>query len=514
MPLYSNQGQYQTAHRRTRRRRRRKNWFPVVLAVLLVCSAAGVAAWAVWPKADAPTVTEPTGPLELPAGVQVQPLVLADCAEPAAEEFVTGLDETGITVSFAETPDTALGEQTVELVFTDGKRSCTAQTTLYRFHLESEAAVAADSGEMADIRAFVPDETVEAVFVGTAPEDVDHSVCGDVTLTIACGGREYQVVYSIEDRTAPEATVKELTVEAGTTVEPADLIAQIVDDSEVTVTFGEEPELAVLGSHPVRLILTDSMGNTAEVESVIHVTAAADAPRFEGLTDIRILVGNTIAYKSGVTATDPQDGEVTYTVDAGQVDRMTEGTYTVYYTATDADGNTTIAPRTVSVEQINQAAVDHYAQKALDQIITPDMTRDQQIFAVYKYTKSNVTFVGTSDKTDVVHGAYEGFTTGKGDCYTYYAMNVVMLDLLGIENLEVTRINGETHHWWNLVQYEDGKYYHVDSCPVAVTIDGVYHWKMTDTDLKTYTDGVSWRKINFYTYDKTLPEYQDIEIAP
>ena len=117
-------------------------------------------------------------------------------------------------------------------------------------------------------------------------------------------------------------------------------------------------------------------------------------------------------------------------------------------------------------------------------------------------------------KHSIWNAAYEGLSTGKGDCYTYYAMNVVMLGLLGIENLEVRRTGGETNHWWNLVLHEDGLYYHVDSCPASVSVENVFHWKMTDTDLETYTQGVSWRKINYYTYDKTLPEYEGITIAP
>ncbi len=519
MPVYSNNGQYQNAYppvrRRRRRRRRRVNPLAIVLAVALLVGCVGVA-WAILDKDDPqpPPAQSQTTVLTLPEGVALQQVLLADTVQPKAEDFVTGLDGTGISVAFQKAPGKELGEQTVTLLFSKGDAACTKTATLSVFHLESKVAVASGGHEIAVIGDFVPDESLEASFVGICPEDLDHSVCGDVTLTVACGGREYEVTYAIEDRTAPTAETKELTVEAGTKVDPAKLVSKITDETEVTVTYVKEPDLSVTGSHPVELLLTDSYGNTANVTSVIHVTPKADAPVFSGLTDIRILVGETVAYKKGVSVSDPQDGSLTFTVDPSGVNTSKAGTYYAYYTATDADGNTTKTARRILVEQIDLETVNRYAQTVLDKIITPDMTRDQKIFAVYKYTKENVAFVGTSDKTNLYHGAYEGFTTGKGDCYTYYAMNVIFFDLLGIENLEVARVGGQSNHWWNLVKYDDGVYYHLDSCPVAVKIEGIYHWKMTDTDLKTYTDGVAWRKPNFYTYDKTLPEYEPIEIAP
>jgi hypothetical protein len=95
-------------------------------------------------------------------------------------------------------------------------------------------------------------------------------------------------------------------------------------------------------------------------------------------------------------------------------------------------------------------------------------------------------------------------------------VNKVLLDALGIPNLEVRRIEGTSNHWWNLVLHEDGVYYHVDSCPKAIYLDGIKYYRMTDTDLDTYTyhDDVFAHRPNYYTYDKTLPEYQDITIAP
>ena len=56
----------------------------------------------------------------------------------------------------------------------------------------------------------------------------------------------------------------------------------------------------------------------------------------------------------------------------------------------------------------------------------------------------------------------------------------------------------------------------MDSCPHAVAVAEIYHWKMTEADLERYTAdaAVAARRPNFYVYDKTLPEYEGLEIAP
>jgi hypothetical protein len=95
-------------------------------------------------------------------------------------------------------------------------------------------------------------------------------------------------------------------------------------------------------------------------------------------------------------------------------------------------------------------------------------------------------------------------------------MNVILLDMLGIENLEVARVGGTSNHWWNLVLHEDGQYYHVDSCPKSIHLDNIQYYHMTDSDLDiyTYNEAVFAHRANYYVYDKTLPEYQNIAIAP
>ena len=503
--------------RRTRRKQRRLLLLTVVLCLVLLGLLAAIM---LLQKNndngngnDPGTVgnTEPAPELTLPQGITILTPVVPANVGLSAEDFVSGLDGTGITVSFGEEPALEAGEQTVSLVFTDGKAICSLQTSCTRFAMVSTVTVDVTENRVSDVWDFVEDKSLEV----SLAENIALDSVGEQTVTLLYGGKSYQLKYIVKESNPPTATASAVTAEIGTVPNAADLVTDIMDESKVTVTYKTDPVLTTVGDYPVTLVLTDAYGNTAEVSSVIHVIAAANAPQFTGLEDLRITLGESISYKKGVEATDAQDGSVSFTVDASAYNRAKEGTYVIYYSATDSDGNTTIAPRKIIVKNLNQSTVENMVQGILDKIITADMSRDQKIQAVYAYSKQHIQYVGSSNKENIWRSAYEGLVTGKGDCYTYYAVNRIMLDMLGIENLEVRRIGGTSNHWWNLVLFEDGIYYHVDSCPASVKVASVNHAKMTDADLVVYTNdpGVINRRPNFYVYDKTLPEYQDIQIA-
>lgn len=513
--LYANGYTPAPVRRRRRRRRRRPGLGTVIclaaLLAVLIAFAVGISAFGHSGNEDG----NPT--LRLPETVQLKQLNIPSGAVFEASELVTGLEGTGIAVSFVTEPaaDTR-GVQSVELRFMLNGAECIHFATVNRFQLVEQITVQMGSGRIPDIRDFVPDPSVIAGFKGDSPDSLPEDSCGSHTLTVECDGREYPVTYLVTEDIPPEAVGLTVTVEAGSVPEPATLVDQIEDHSDVTVTYAQTPVLTTVGTEEVVLVLTDAFGNTAQVTATVEIIPNENGPQFTGLEELQVQVGSTVSYKTDVSATDLQDGELTFTVDPGDVDAKTVGSYTAWYTATDSDGNSLTVPRTVVVLDKAEIEVEKYAQEVLSKIITEDMTRDEQIYAVYRYTRKNVTFVGTSDKFSIARSAYEGFSTGKGDCYTYYAMNVVLFNALGIENLEVARVGGTSNHWWNLVLFEDGLYYHVDSCPKSVKVDGMTYDKMSDSDLDKYTNNkkVLAHRSNYYTYDKTLPEYQDIDIAP
>lgn len=524
MDTYQNEytQDYVPVRRKRRKRRRSRGILPVfcLAAVLAVLTGLAVRISVFGKIAHVDSELDPstgmTPILRLPEAVELKPLTLPSGEVIEAAELVAGLDGTGIDVDFVMEPSPeVVGQQKVDLLFSMDGAECTRTVALTRFQMVREITAKLGS-TVPSIRDFIPNRNINANFKGDSPASLPEDSCGSHELIIECDGRTYPVTYLVTEDIPPEAVGLTVKVEAGSVPEPKTFVDQIVDHSEVTVTYAETPNLSTLGTSDVTLVLTDAFGNTSQVTATAEVVPSENGPQFTGLEELHVQIGSTISYKSGVTAKDPQDGKLTFTVDPGNVDNKTVGTYTAYYTATDADGHTVTFPRTIVVQDEAEAAVEKYAKEVIDKIITKDMTRDQKIFKIYLYTKGNVQFVGSSDKSSIVHAAYEGFSTGKGDCYTYYAMNVILLDMVGIENLEVARVGGTSNHWWNLVLHEDGKYYHVDSCPKAIYLDGQTYYKMTDKDLEVYTNDkkVAAHRPHYYTYDKTLPEYQDIDIAP
>ena len=239
-------------------------------------------------------------------------------------------------------------------------------------------------------------------------------------------------------------------------------------------------------------------------------------------TLVNRLTGQDVAIVSPVagTTTDPVQKAIEINglgaailIDTPGLDDTKEGTYKVHYYAVDSDGNRLTVVRTVVVESKTGQKVREKAQVVLNEIIKPGMTQDEKIYAVFRRVRNYMGYASHSDKSSVENAAYEGFSKWYGDCYTYYAMVRVMLDMLEIPNLEVARVDGKSNHWWNLVQFEDGKYYHIDAIPHQVT--DMEHFKMTESVIVAYTNNpaVARRRPNYYVYDHTLPEYQNIEIA-
>ena len=108
----------------------------------------------------------------------------------------------------------------------------------------------------------------------------------------------------------------------------------VVDSSAVN--------LAVPGTYNVKYSVTDLSGNKAEKTVTITVVDNS-APSISGVAGISYVIGDAAPdYTAGLTATDNVDGDVTadIVVDSSAVNLTVAGLYTVFFTVTDAAGNT------------------------------------------------------------------------------------------------------------------------------------------------------------------------------
>lgn len=144
--------------------------------------------------------------------------------------------------------------------------------------------------------------------------------------------------------------------------------------------------------------------------------------------------------------------------------------------------------------------MDHLVQVVLDNIISDGMTKLEQARAVFDFTRTKISYTGDSDKSDWENGAYEGLTTRKGDCFTYYAVSRALLTALEIDNLEVQRVGGPTSHYWNLVNCGDG-WYHFDATPRSSKMPAFVSFMFTDAEAADYTARAGRE---YYTFDGSL----------
>ena len=156
---------------------------------------------------------------------------------------------------------------------------------------------------------------------------------------------------TVVDTTAPELQLKELSIYADEVVTAEDFVESLTDASgtaEVSLLtelkFGEVGTVQI-----VKIEATDASGNKTEAETVLQIIEDA-APVFSGLEDIVTNVGKTPDYRTGVTAMDDRDGEVSFQIDCSAVQLQNAGTYFAIYTAVDSSGNKTEMVRRVIVK--------------------------------------------------------------------------------------------------------------------------------------------------------------------
>ncbi len=307
-------------------------------------------------------------------------------------------------------------------------------------------------------------ETTENAALQTELLTIDMNKPGEYPVEILLDGKYRKSILKIVDTIPPQGVAQDATAWLGNALDPKAVLKSVEDVTEVTVAWAEAPDLNVEGVQEVSIRLTDAGGNTQTLSAVVTVQRDTEAPQIKGAVNLGICLGEAVSYRKGVTVTDNCDEQVTLNVDTSKVDLKKVGAYPVTYSATDKAGNTTKTEITLTISDISSDEVNALADKLLAEITTPEMTKKEICRAIYDWGRKKITYVGTSDKSSVWRGAYDGFTKKRGDCYTYYAVAAVLFDRLGIPNMMVERVGGTERHYWCLVNIGEG-WYHFDCSP-------------------------------------------------
>ncbi|MBR1861596.1 MAG: transglutaminase domain-containing protein [Lachnospiraceae bacterium] len=94
---------------------------------------------------------------------------------------------------------------------------------------------------------------------------------GDYEVTVKSWIYKYDCVITIVDTIAPTADPVPVNIEYGQSAGPEEFIENLIDVTQVTAEFEEQPDFSKTGKRNVSIILTDLGGNQTKVESVLTV---------------------------------------------------------------------------------------------------------------------------------------------------------------------------------------------------------------------------------------------------
>lgn len=405
-----------------------------------------------------------------------------------AEEFIANLtDATEVTVSYVTEPDFSKpGVQPVQVLLEDlGHNQTILQGELLVTLVVEYVAVEAGEGAP-DLEDFVVGGQ-DAEFVTDILEEIDYTQLGSYEVQIRSEGEVYTATLEVVDTIPPKAEVCDVTGYALAPRSPEEFITSVEDVTEVTAVFKEEPDLSKLGTQEVTILFTDEGNNETLLQASLTLKEDTEAPVIKGAGDISVFVGDAVSYRKNITIEDNCPEGTELSVDTSAVNLEEAGVYPVTYTARDLAGNTSSVTVNLMVNSRSFDPEEVYAlaDSVLASILTDEMTPLEKVTAIYDYVKGHVGYVSHSEKGDWLKAAYDGLTTGRGDCYTYANTSKLLLTQAGIANMDIAKIPAASNHVWNLVDIGDG-WYHFDTCPRRGLTEKILMW--TDEKLMEYSD--------------------------
>ncbi len=330
--------------------------------------------------------------------------------------------------------------------------------------------VTIEAGSETSVSDFLKDENTEGTLVTEVTDFMMHNI-GEYEIVVSVNGKEYTSTLNVVDTTAPIATAVDIEVYENKDVNIEDFVTNIDDATNVTLTLMDEVSTETAGEY--------------------------EAPVISGISNKKVVIGDTVSYKKDVTVTDNADDDIELEIDSSNVNLDEAGTYEVTYSATDSAGNT--ATETINVYVVNdESDITEYevyekAQEVLDTIINDSMSKREICVAIYNWVHNHMSYINSSDKSSWTKAAMYAFNNKKGDCYNYFAITKALLTQAGIENIDLSATKHT--HYWNFVKVEEG-WYHLDTTPRT---DHPYLCLRTDAWMLAY----SAKHSNCFSYDSS-----------
>lgn len=340
----------------------------------------------------------------------------------------------------------------------------------------------------------------------TKDSEFDPRVPGDYELKIAWEMPVFGIVTDktilhVQDTVAPEVQLATDSVDMYVTAQApsaADLVESVNDVTNCTIDFAEEYDFTKEGEFEASIVVTDEAGNQTVCTVPCKVIEDNTPPEIKGVEPLQFAQGDAVSFKKNIEVVDDKDENPTLEVDNSEVNVDKRGVYNLTYIARDAAGNETKKTTTVKIvsAKISEATeenVNALADAVLADIIKDGMDQKAQAKAVFNWVVNNITYSETAGIDDLYSAAYKGMYYHVGDCTVKQKTAEVLLNRLGIKNMEIEKIRDTRGHYWLLIDIGEG-WYHYDP---NLQLDGtlIFYWH--DADLWAYSNAHK----NTHNYD-------------
>ena len=319
-----------------------------------------------------------------------------------------------------------------------------------------------------DVSDFIKNRKNEGTFVTNLDSD-SLNTPGIYDVGIKIGKKVYPSNVEVIDTIAPTGETVDLETWVNEKVEAGEFVQNVTDITDVDIYFAEAPDFSKSGRQEISIVLEDTSGNSTQLKALLNIKRDTEPPEIIGVEDQTVYVDEAISYRRDVIVMDNKDENIDLEIDSSGVNIKKAGSYEVIYSATDSAGNTATEIAIINVREkpighVTEEELNILVDEVLAGILEEDMTEMEELWAIYRWIRTHITYSGYSDKANWTKEAARGIQRGTGDCFTYYATSKALLTRAGFESMMILRDTDSSFHAWSLVKFEDN-WYHFDPTP-------------------------------------------------
>lgn len=390
--------------------------------------------------------------------VEFQDLLKPFGAEVKAEDFVkSAKDKSKLTYEILSKIDTKSKEkQEVKVKVTDeGGNFVEGKVFLTFVNIKPSITVEAGTENNLKLEDFFEEGKVSSDYkLKTVLSQLIFNHVEKIPVVFTHKGAEVIAYVEVKDTVAPKAEARAVTTFVGIMPKAEEFVTNIVDATDVNVTFVNQPNVNNTGKSAVTVELTDEGGNSIRVESTLTVMQDEEPPVIYGAYDFTYYPGER-SLTANVSVGDNIDPNPSLSVDKSKVNEAKAGTYPLTYIARDRAGNESRVTIRVTVKlripyepkgNTGNAELNQLADAILRSIINGEMNQYEQAYSIFNWVRYNISYKAQNNRTNLVAGALAGLKQRSGDCYIYRFTNQALLTRAGISNYGTNSDTG-SHAW-------------------------------------------------------------------